>query len=240
MKKIFVFALMAVAALTTNAQNIQLHYDFGRNIYPDQEAGRQKVTVTLEQFKADPWGSWYYFVDLDLTSKFFRSAYTEISREFKLGKETPFAAHVEYNGGLGRDDIRSFQHAALLGAAYNGHNEDFSKTWSVQLLYKRYFKSYDYTSAYNSFQLTGVWGLNFANRKCTFSGFIDFWRGVNWRPGHEKHGMLVILTEPQFWYNVTDHFSFGSEVEISNNFIYNTYDDQSFFINPTVALKWNF
>ena len=34
-------ALMAVAALSVNAQNIQLHYDFGRNIYPDQEAGRQ-------------------------------------------------------------------------------------------------------------------------------------------------------------------------------------------------------
>ena len=165
MKKIFVFALMAVAALTANAQNIQLHYDFGRNIYPDQEPDRQKVTVTLEQFKADPWGSWYYFVDLDLTSKFFRSAYTEISREFKLGKETPFAAHVEYNGGLGRDDIRSFQHAALLGGAYNGHNEDFSKTWSVQLLYKRFFKSYDYTWAYNSFQRTGVWGLTFANKR---------------------------------------------------------------------------
>ena len=52
--------------------------------------------------------------------------------------------------------------------------------------------------------------------------------------------MLVILTEPQFWYNFTPHFSVGSEVEISNNFIYNTYDDQTFFVNPTVALKWNF
>ena len=240
MKKIFVFALMAVAALTANAQNIQLHYDFGRNIYPDQEPDRQKVTVTLEQFKADPWGSWYYFVDLDLTNKFFRSAYTEISREFKLGKETPFAAHIEYNGGLGRADIRSFQHAALLGGAYNGHNEDFTKTWSVQLLYKRFFKSYDYTWAYNSFQLTGVWGLTFANKKCTCSGFIDFWRAENSKPDHYGHGMLVILTEPQFWYNFTPHFSVGSEVEISNNFIYNTYDDKTFFVNPTVALKWNF
>ena len=240
MKKIFVFALMAVAALTANAQNIQLHYDFGRNIYPDQEPDRQKVTVTLEQFKADPWGSWYYFVDLDLTNKFFRSAYTEISREFKLGKESPFAAHIEYDGGLGRDDIRSFQHAALLGGAYNGHNEDFSKTWSVQLLYKRFFKSYDYTWAYNSFQLTGVWGLTFANKKCTFSGFIDFWRAENSKPDRYGHGMLVILTEPQFWYNFTPHFSVGSEVEISNNFIYNTYDDKTFFVNPTVALKWNF
>lgn len=228
-------ALMAVAALSVNAQDIQLHYDFGRNIYPDQEAGRQKVTITLEQFKADKWGSWYYFVDLDLSRKFFKSAYTEISREFSFGSGSPFAAHVEYDGGLS-EAAGSFQQAALLGAAYNGHSADFSKTWSVQLLYKRYFKSYDYSRAYNSAQLTGVWGLNFAQNKCTFSGFIDFWRGEK----ANGHGQLVILTEPQFWYNFTPHFSVGSEIEISNNFIYNLYDDKTFFINPTLAVKWNF
>ena len=237
MKKFFLSGLMAVAALSATAQDIQLHYDFGRNLYPDQEDSRQKVTVTLEQFKADKWGSWFYFVDVDFSNKFIEGAYTEISREFNIGKQG-FAAHVEYDGGLNR--FGSFQHAALLGGAWNGHNADFSKTYSVQLMYKRYFKSYDYTSAYNSVQLTGVWGLNFANRKCTFSGFIDFWRGENWRPGKEGHGMLVILTEPQFWYNVTPNISFGSEIEISNNFIYNTYDDKSFFINPTLAFKWNF
>ena len=235
MKKIFMMALMAVAALSVNAQNIQLHYDFGRNIYPDQEDGRQKVTITLEQFKADKWGSWYYFVDLDLSRKFFKSAYTEISREFSFGSGSPFAAHVEYDGGLS-EAAGSFQQAALLGAAYNGHSADFSKTWSVQLLYKRYFKSYDYSRAYNSAQLTGVWGLNFAQNKCTFSGFIDFWRGEK----ANGHGQLVILTEPQFWYNFTPHFSVGSEIELSNNFIYNLYDDKTFFINPTLAVKWNF
>ena len=235
MKKIFMMALMAVAALSVNAQNIQLHYDFGRNIYPDEEDGRQKVTITVEQFKADKWGSWYYFVDLDLSRKFFKSAYTEISREFSFGSGSPFAAHVEYDGGLS-EAAGSFQQAALLGAAYNGHSADFSKTWSVQLLYKRYFKSYDYSRAYNSAQLTGVWGLNFAQNKCTFSGFIDFWRGEK----ANGHGQLVILTEPQFWYNFTPHFSVGSEIEISNNFIYNLYDDKTFFINPTLAVKWNF
>ena len=234
MKKIFVFALMAVAALTVHAQNIQLHYDFGRNLYSDQESGRQKVTVTLEQFKADKWGSWYYFVDVDMSRKFTESAYTEISREVNLGKQSPFAAHIENDGGLNKSG--SFQQAGLAGLAYNGHTADFSKTWSVQLLYKRYFKSYDYTSAYHSMQLTGVWGLNFAQNKCTFSGFIDLWRGEK----ADGHGQLVILSEPQLWYNFTDHFSIGTEIEFSNNFIYNTYDDQSFFINPTLALKWNF
>lgn len=233
MKKFFFLALMAVSAMGGSAQNVQLHYDFGRNIYSDEEAGRQKVTMTLEQFKADKWGSWFYFVDIDFSRKFTEAAYAEISREFNIGNKG-FAAHVEYDGGLNK--AGSFQQSALLGAAWNGHTADFSKTYSVQLMYKRYFKSYDYTSAYHSFQLTGVWGLNFADNKCRFSGFIDFWRGEK----ANGHGQLVILTEPQLWYNITDHFSIGTEVEISNNFVYNTYNDKDFFVNPTLGVKWNF
>ena len=167
MKKLLTIVLMAVAAISANAQNVQVHYDFGRHLYPDQEEGRQSITMTLEQFKADKWGSWFYFVDVDFSNKFVEGAYTEISREFNIGKKG-FAAHVEYDGGLNR--FGSFQHSALLGGAWNGHSADFSKTYSVQLMYKRYFKSYEYTSAYNSFQLTGVWGLNFG-KSFTFSGF---------------------------------------------------------------------
>jgi hypothetical protein len=232
MKKLLTIVLMSAAVISANAQNVQVHYDFGRHLYPDQEENRQSATITLEQFKADKWGSWYYFVDVDLSNKFVEGAYTEISREFNIGKKG-FAAHVEYDGGLNR--FGSFQQAALLGGAWNGHNADFLKTYSVQLMYKRFFKSYEYTSAYNSVQLTGVWGLNFG-KSFTFSGFIDFWRGED----ADGHGQLVILSEPQFWYNCNEHLSLGGEIEISNNFIYNTYDDKSFFINPTLAVKWNF
>jgi hypothetical protein len=238
MKKIFSIALMAVAALSANAQNIQLHYDFGRNIYSNEEADRQKVTATLEQFKADDWGSWYYFFDVDLTSKTTRSIYTEISREINLGKNLPLAAHVEYDGGLWHAPAignGSYQQAGLAGIAYNGHNADFSKTWSVQALYKQFFKSYEGTHSYASFQLTGVWGLNFLDNKMTFSGFIDFWRGEK----ANNHGCLVILSEPQLWYNVNKHFSVGTEVEFSNNFIVNYYNDKTFFVNPTLGVKWN-
>lgn len=236
MKKQILSFLFLAGCLTVGAQNIQVHYDFGRNIYTGEEAGRQKVTVTLEQFKADQWGSWFYFVDVDLSSHFAESAYTEISREFNLGKQSPFAAHIEYDGGLSRNG--SFQQAALVGAAYNGHSADFSKTWSVQLLYKQFFKSYDNTHSYASAQLTGVWGLTFANKKCTFSGFIDFWRGEK----ADNHGCLVILSEPQFWYNFNEHFSIGTEWEFSNNFIYNSDPEstKTFFWNPTLGVKWNF
>lgn len=233
MKKLLFSGLLAIAALTAQAQNVQLHYDLGRNLYPDEEAGRQKVTMTLEQFKADKWGSWFYFVDVDFSRKFVEGAYTEISREFNIGKKG-FAAHVEYDGGLNR--FGSFQQSALLGGAWNGHNADFSTTYSVQLMYKRFFKSYNYTNAYHSFQLTGVWSTTFANKKCTFSGFVDFWRGEK----ANGHGQLVILAEPQFWYNATEHFSVGTEWEISDNFVYNTYNGKTFFVNPTLAVKWNF
>lgn len=233
MKKLLFSGLLAVAALTAQAQNVQLHYDLGRNLYPDEEAGRQKVTMTLEQFKADKWGSWFYFVDVDFSRKFVEGAYTEISREFNIGKNG-FAAHVEYDGGLNR--FGSFQQSALLGGAWSGHNADFSTTYSVQLMYKRFFKSYNYTSAYHSFQLTGVWSTTFANKKCTFSGFVDLWRGEK----ANGHGQLVILAEPQFWYNATEHFSVGTEWEISDNFVYNTYNGKTFFVNPTLAVKWNF
>ena len=233
MKKLLFSGLLALAALTAQAQNVQLHYDLGRNLYPDEEAGRQKVTMTLEQFKADKWGSWFYFVDVDFSRKFVEGAYTEISREFSIGKKG-FAAHVEYDGGLNR--FGSFQQSALLGGAWNGHNADFSTTYSVQLMYKRFFKSYNYTNAYHSFQLTGVWSTTFANKKCTFSGFVDLWRGEK----ANGHGQLVVLAEPQFWYNATEHFSVGTEWEISDNFVYNTYNGKTFFVNPTLAVKWNF
>lgn len=233
MGKTFFSALMLCGAVSAAAQNVQLHYDFGRNIYSGEEAGRQKLTATLEQFKADKLGSWYYFVDLDFTRKGVIGAYTEISREFSLGKDCPFAAHVEYDGGLNGGGI--FQPAALLGGAWNGHNADFSTTYSVQLMYKQYFEGYS-NSAYASVQLTGIWGTTFADSKLTFSGFIDFWRGEK----ANGHGQLVVLTEPQLWYNFNSHISVGTEIEISNNFIYNTASDKTFFVNPTLALKCNF
>ena len=127
MEKILSLAMMALTAFTASAQNIQAHYDFGRNLYPDEEAGRQKVTVTLEQFKADNWGSWYYFVDIDLSRKETLGAYTEISREFDLTKKLPFAIHVEYDGGLGSRS-GSYQQAALAGIAYNGNTPNYTAT----------------------------------------------------------------------------------------------------------------
>jgi hypothetical protein len=112
----------------------------------------------------------------------------------------------------------------------------------VQLTYTHYFKSYENTRSYASCQLTGVWSTTFANKACTFTGFIDLWRGEK----ANGHGQLVLLTEPQFWYNFNSikglektNLSIGTEWELSNNFIHPTAPtDRTFFWNPTVGLKW--
>lgn len=242
MKKILFTIVLMAATVGAMAQNLQVHYDFGKNIYSDEEGDRQNVTLTLEQFKADKLGSWYYFVDLDIDKAGMKGAYTEISREFNVAQaseNSSFAAHVEYDGGLNR--FGTFQTAALVGGAWNGHSSDFSKTYSVQLLYKQFFKHdngngfrYD---AYSSLQLTGVWSLTFAQGACTFSGFMDFWRGEK----ADGHGQLVWLTEPQLWYNVNKNISFGTEIEMSSNFVYPACETtKSFYINPTIAAKFTF
>ena len=78
--------LTLAVGMLASAQNIQLHYAFGRNIYTGEEEGRQKVTATLEQFTADKWGSWDYFVECDFNRKGVKSVYTENSHEFTHGK----------------------------------------------------------------------------------------------------------------------------------------------------------
>lgn len=239
MKKFFILSCMFAMAILANAQNVQLHYDFGRHIYSEDEGARQSVTATFEHFKADKLGSWYYFIDLDIDRKGMSGAYTEVSREFTFASigNSSFAGHIEYDGGLSRA-AGSFQQAGLVGAAWNYHSDDFSKTFSVQAMYKQFFGQ-NGMKAYSSFQLTGVWGINFAANKCTFSGFFDVW---NEKKGSVGDVYTVFLAEPQLWYNFNKHFSAGTEIELSNNFIYSNKDfnNNKFYVNPTLAVKYNF
>lgn len=237
MKK-YILSLFSLVSMSMAAQNIQVHYDFGRHLYSSSENDRQRVTITYETFKADNLGSWFYFVDVDLRNHGASGGYMELSREFNLSKQSPFAAHMEFNGGLNL--YGSFQNAVLVGPAYNGHTADFSKTWSLQLLYRQTFKGND-MKAQAGFQLTGVWGINFGGGKWTFSGYADLWNGYipKWDADGQKKG-LAFCTEPQLWYNINKSISVGTEWEISNNFIYRTDDStNSFFLNPTLAVKFN-
>ncbi len=75
----------------------------------------------------------------------------------------------------------SFNNSWLAGATYSGHSKDFSKTWSLSVMYKYIPHTVNDKGAsqVHNYQITGVWGVNFASGWCSFSGFIDFWR--EWR-----------------------------------------------------------
>ena len=67
--KILLVLLLSSYAVESIAQNIQLHYDFGRNA----------ATTTVEMFRPDGGGSTFFFVDMDYSPKVV-GAYWEISR----------------------------------------------------------------------------------------------------------------------------------------------------------------
>ena len=134
------------------AQNIQLHYDFGRSLYDKDLKERPLLTSTVEKFHPDTWGSTYFFVDMDYTSEGVASAYWEIAREVKFWKG-PFSAHLEYNGGLAKGF--SYKNAYLAGATYTYNNASFSKGFSLTAMYK-YIQKH---KSPNNFQLTETTAL---------------------------------------------------------------------------------
>ena len=239
MKKILLSVFLFIVSLPMLAQlNVQLHYDFGNAFYGDKLSNRPHLTATVENFKADKWGSTYFFVDLDFGDNTMKSVYAEFSREFNLGK-LPIAAHVEYNGGLSGGG--SYNDAYLAGGAWNWANKDFSKTFSLQLLYK--YLANQPSSNKHSWQVTTVWGIHFAKGFCTFSGYADLWHD------NSVSGNLVLSSEPQFWFNlyaldsVDDDFklSLGTELELSKNLVWPAEGiNNKFYAIPTLAVKWQF
>lgn len=227
---IIVFSLLVISSLIgLKAQNIQLHYDFGRSLYDKDLKGRPLFTSTVEKFQPDKWGSTFFFIDMDYTSSGVASAYWEISRELKFWK-APFSAHIEYDGGVLKSG--SLDNAWLFGPTYTYNNASFSRGFSISAMYK-YIQKH---RSPNNFQLTGTWYMNFENNLLTFSGFADFWREEN------LYGNTIFLAEPQFWVNLNRvkginekfNLSVGTEVELSNNFG----GHDGFYVIPTLALKW--
>jgi hypothetical protein len=225
MNRKLILLLILCPLLSLNAQNIQLHYDFGSD--------RKCLTSTVEMAKADKWGSNFFFIDMNYASPGIKGvslAYWEITRGLKL-REGPFELHMEYNGGFGqfKDTIHNgayqINDAWLFGGNYTVKNADLSRVFTLQAMYKNIRQRDDL-----SFQITGVWTLKFFKNKVTCKGFADFWKDKS------ANGGFVILSEPQFWYNFTPNFSLGSEQELSSNFG----GHQGFMYNPTLAARWTF
>ncbi|NDP20879.1 MAG: DUF5020 family protein [Paludibacter sp.] len=234
MKKNVLLLFIILISAGTMAQNLQVHYDFGKN--------RNYVTTTLEMFKPDKWGNTFFFVDFDYNmgaEKHPALAYMEIARCLKFWNG-PLSLHVEYNGGLGAfqdttatsptgNAAFSINNSYLIGVDYGINNADFTKTLNLKALFKHI------AGKQESVQLTAVWGLHFMDKKLSFTGFADLW----WEKDTYIYDGIthpVFITEPQLWYNFNEHLSVGSEVEFSTNFG----GVQGFNVCPTLGAKWNF
>lgn len=236
MKKHFFFSILFLSlSFITYSQNLQLHFD-PRHAFHSDVAPRNYFTATFEMFKPDKWGSTFMFIDLDFNQSRgnIGLAYMEIARDFKIGK-SPIMAHIEYNGGIVRGaDYSGFSipNAYLAGPSYNN---TFGKVnIGTYLVYK--YNAFDKVS--NDVQWTATWGTNICNDKITLSGFLDVWTENKDRATGKGGKKVILLTEPQIWYNIDKHLAFGSEIEISNNF-YSHYNNK-LYICPTIAGKWTF
>ena len=233
-KYIILIVFLAIFSSLHSQTNFQLHYDFGN--------ARNYFTTTVETFKPDKWGNTFLFVDIDYngdTNHYPSMAYMEIARCLKFW-EAPFSAQIEYNGGMASAGNTYFpiNHAFLAGVDYEWHSGDFTKFLNFKILYKYIHEKHPV-----SLQFTAVWNLNFFKNKFTVSGFADFWREDNTNYTNARgnditptNTKFVFMTEPQFWYNVTEHLSLGSEIEITNNFG----TVHGLKICPTIAAKWIF
>ena len=81
-KGILPFYFLTLLPFNATAQNIQVHYDFGRNIYTGEEAGRQKVTITLEQVKADN-GERFTIKQMERTKKGLEARLEKLQADYK-------------------------------------------------------------------------------------------------------------------------------------------------------------
>ncbi len=229
MKKLFL-SIALLWSIGSMAQNVQLHYDFGKD--------RSYLTSTVEMFKPDKFGNTFFFVDMDYNAgdmKGVSLAYWEIARVFKT-KNMPVGVHVEYNGGFGQYKVQNtdfaytINNAYLAGVDYSLNNSDFTKGITFKALYKYIHDKHDF-----SYQLTTVWYMHFFNKKLTFSGFVDFWR-EDW--DYDFDGTtdteFIFISEPQIWYNINEHFSVGGEVEFSSNFA----GMKGFNAMPTLGVKY--
>ncbi len=237
MKKVFLFvAFIAALALpkVVMAQNVQVLYDFGHNIYEEGKVpnGNPAVLTTVEQFKPDQFGSTFFFIDMTYKDSGIQTAYWEIFRNLRFW-DAPVDLHLEYNGGL--SNKFSFNNCFLIGATYSYNAKDFSYGFSLTPSYKHIAKADKPHTA----QLTGAWYSHFLNGMLTFNGFFDLW-GQDFGQGYKT----VFLSQPQLWLNLNKikglhtnfNLSVGGELELSYNFPFA--HDKSFYAIPRLGLKY--
>ncbi len=228
---LFLFCLPWFAGIT--AQNVQLHFAPWHGLVPGDapDPGKNYFYSTVEMFKPDKWGSTFCFIDMSYAGNkgSVNMAYWEIARDLKFWK-APVMAHLEYNGGLVEGVSGAIPNAYLLGASY-----PFVLGKAFMSTYVAY-KCNAFEKTSNDIQWTVTWNCNLLNNKLSMCGFMDLWTENKDRVTGEGDKKLILYTQPQFWFNATEHLAVGTEINISSDF----YFDRKVYCLPTLAAKWQF
>ena len=214
-----IVSLLIILNTFVFSQNLQLHYE--------ASGDREYLVSTLEMFKPDQYGSTFWFVDMEYNTPGVKNgnlAYWEIARSITLPVNN-LSATIEYNDGVASD----FPITQVWLVGLNYYLDLGFVALPVDVLY-RAAQGADSPD----FQVTTSWYVPLMDGNIEFSGFFDFLSQDEFGTEDKE---LVILGEPQLWYNANEHLSIGTEVEISNNFVFGADGIQAL---PTVGLRWTF
>lgn len=244
-RQILLVLLLGVGSIVS-AQNVQVHYDFGRYVYPEVQSGRPIMTATVEQKGPDKYGDTFYFVDMNFQSAGAVQANWKFLRNIRFWK-APVSWHIRYDGGLrfikANDPNPSNSPAVILkdafftGATYHYFSADRKLMLNVIGAYK-YIKGHVQP---HNWEGTLVWNYTPGQGLFNATGFATLWREKDIRLGWDTE--YKFMSQPQFWFNlnklrgVSSDFklSIGSEVRISKNV-----DAPQWLVVPTLALRWSF
>ncbi len=217
LKKITLVFALTILFNTIKSQNLQVHYDFLED--------DSYFTSTLEMFKPNPKGATFWFVDFDYLSDTNGSAssgYMEFAKYFNLGVTNKYTFTLQFNDGVAY--WGNLGQAFLVGSTYNLNLGDFSL--STELLYK-----YQQGNNPNG-QITFVYYFPLLGGKGELTGFADIWT-IDKVNSNSKD--FVFMSQPQFWYFISEKISVGGEMRITNNF----YPEKGWKYTATFGLKWN-
>ena len=214
--------LLATFSFSLNAQNIQLHYDFGKD--------RKFLTSTIEMFMPDSMGSTFFFTDFDYDGEknAMSLSYFEIARYVTLPVfDNKLDVSLQFNDGHARIGEAGFPLGQIWLAGFSYPVNLKVIEVKVDVLYRHA----DYSKG-SDWQLTAAWFRPFMEDRFIFSGFIDVWSETR-----EGDHQVVVQAEPQLWMFAWKQLFIGSELEISHNFIPGSKKLEAI---PTAAVMWLF
>ena len=239
MKISSLFFLLAAAAASVHAQQLQLHYDFRHSLSPEVNR-RDFLSLSFEYFKGnDTAGAFLFKMQTDFTGERSNAGqlFLQVSKSIRFWKPKVYLS-VGYSGGLG---VAPPAYGYYLDNSFNaGLACPFrwgSAVLSVNLLYR-----------YNAFpkpshdpQFTFYFWKGFWNYRVQVAGSIVAWTqnrdlGSGWTKDLSGK-KAAFFGDPQVWVKIGSNLFVGSRV----NVFYHVLTERKILqVYPTLGLKNDF